>query len=287
MGPGVRRARRDVLRRAQPVVCEDNELHRDKEDPVDRGFAIEPAEGSPWAHRTEPALEERRIGRRLALGIFGVSALGVMFGARLERAVARLLGPFGDADGTGLSALLPTGRFRIYSVTGSLPARTRHAYRLRLDGLVDRPLDLTYDDILRFAPSTLVRDFQCVTGWRVEQVPWKGVPLSALLDAAGVRPDAAALRFVSFDGEYTESLTLEQARRDDVLVAYELEGRPLSRAHGGPVRLYIAPMYGYKSLKWLERIEVVDGVEPGYWEVRGYDVDAWVGRSNGRDDDAT
>jgi DMSO/TMAO reductase YedYZ molybdopterin-dependent catalytic subunit len=69
-------------------------------------------------------------------------------------------------------------------------------------------------------------------------------------------------------------------------VAYELEGDELSDAHGGPVRLYIAPMYGYKSIKWLDRIEVTDEVVPGYWEDRGYDVDAWIGRSNNRDDNA-
>ena len=92
---------------------------------------------------------------------------------------------------------------------------------------------------------------------------------------------------IRLDGAYSESLTLTQARRRDVLVAYELEGEPLSSEHGGPVRLYVAPMYGYKSLKWLSTIEVTRTVEEGYWEVRGYDVDAWVGRSNGRDDDAT
>ena len=101
-----------------------------------------------------------------------------------------------------------------------------------------------------------------------------------------MQSDATALRFYSFDGEYTESLTLEQARRNDVVVAYELEGSPLSSEHGGPARLYVAPMYGYKSLKWLDRIELTAEVEEGYWEVRGYDTDGWVGRSNGRDDDA-
>jgi DMSO/TMAO reductase YedYZ molybdopterin-dependent catalytic subunit len=80
---------------------------------------------------------------------------------------------------------------------------------------------------------------------------------------------------------------MEQARRRDVIVAYELEGKSLSSLHGGPVRLYVAPMYGYKSLKWLETIEVTDRLVPGYWEVRGYDQHAWVGRSNGRDDAAT
>ena len=104
---------------------------------------------------------------------------------------------------------------------------------------------------------------------------------------AGVKPEATALRFVSFDGAYTESLTLDQAHRPDVLVAYELEGKPLSTNHGGPARLYVAPMYGYKSCKWLERIELTARVEPGYWEHNGYDVDGWVGKSNGRDDQPT
>ena len=76
---------------------------------------------------------------------------------------------------------------------------------------------------------------------------WTGVRLSDLLDRAGVQPEATALRFVSFDGAYTESLTLEQARRPDVMVAYKLEDTSLSSDHGGPVRLYVAPMYGYKS----------------------------------------
>ena len=67
-----------------------------------------------------------------------------------------------------------------------------------------------------------------------------------------------------------------------MLVAHEMLDGPVTREHGGPVRLYVGPMYGYKSLKWLERIEVVDALHEGYWEVRGYDVDAWVGRSNGR-----
>jgi len=136
-------------------------------------------------------------------------------------------------------------------------------------------------------PTMITKDFQCVTGWRVHNVRWTGVRLSELLDKAGVQPTAKALRFTSFDGVYTESLTLDQARRDDVMVAYDLEGKPLSSDHGGPARLYVAPMYGYKSCKWLDGIEVVDRVVPGYWENDGYDVDGWVGRSNGRDDQPT
>ena len=199
----------------------------------------------------------------------------------------REVGPLIAKDGTGLASLLPIGRFRIYTVTGGLPSRSRADYRLKVDGLVDQPFTLTYDELVAMPPTKLTRDFQCVTGWRVPEVEWKGVRLADLLDRAGVQARATALRFHSFDGAYTESLTLAQARRNDVIIAYELEGSPLSDEHGGPARLYVAPMYGYKSCKRLDRIELTKSVEEGYWEERGYDVDGWVGRSNGRDDRAT
>ena len=217
------------------------------------------------------------MGRRVVLGVLGLAALAVVVGPALQDRLATNIRPIAD--------LLPSaGRFRIYSVVGHLPHRDRAEYKLRVDGLVDRPFTITYEELAQMTPTALTRDFQCVTGWRVDDVAWRGVRVAELLDRAGVQPNAGALRLHSFDGEYTESLTLDQARRDDVLCTYELDGKLLSDAHGGPVRLLVAPMYGYKSLKWLERIEVVDRVVPGYWEDRGYDVDAWVGRSNGRDD---
>ena len=239
------------------------------------------------APRGTPEATGTPVGRRVFLGLVGVGAAGILLGARIQDWLERELGPLIAKDGTGLAALLPIGRFRIYTVTGSLPSRSRADYTLRVNGLVDSPFELTYDELVAMPPTKLTRDFQCVTGWRVSDVEWKGVRLSDLLDRAGVHANAKALRFHSFDGAYTESLTLDQARRKDVIVAYQLDGSPLSDEHGGPARLYVAPMYGYKSCKWLDRIELTKGVEAGYWEVRGYDVDGWVGRSNGRDDNAT
>ena len=230
-------------------------------------------------------MEGTPVGRRVVLGMLGLGAAGVVFGSRAQDLLERALGPITARDGTGLSSLLPVGRFRIYTVTGELPARREADYRLTVDGHVTAPFTLSAAELRALAPTHLTRDFQCVTGWRVHDVKWTGVRLADLLDRAGVRPGAGGVVFHSFDGIYTESLTLDQARGDDVLVAYEMEGKPLSDAHGGPVRLYVAPMYGYKSCKWLERVEVVSGPpRPGYWELRGYDVDAYVGRSNGRDD---
>jgi DMSO/TMAO reductase YedYZ molybdopterin-dependent catalytic subunit len=220
--------------------------------------------------------------------MLGLGAAGVLTGRWLAAGEQKVLAVINNRDPTGLSQLVPAGAgFRYYSVTGSVPKRTEADYRLTVTGLVDRPVTLTLAGLRRLRQTGITADFQCVTGWRVPEVHWSGVALVDLLDHVGVGPAAAAVRFGSFDGTYTESLSLEQARRRDVLVATEMLGAPVTAAHGGPVRLYVAPMYGYKSIKWLDRIEVTDGVVPGYWEERGYDVDGWVGRSNGRDDEPT
>ena len=227
------------------------------------------------------------VGRRVFLGVLALGAVGVVTGRTVQDGLARAIGKVPDP--AGMLGLLPLGdTFRYYSVTGSVPTRTAADYTLTVDGLVDHPLRLTLADLAALPQTVLTRDFQCVTGWRVPEVPWKGVTIAALLDRAGVQQSARALRFVSFDGTYTESLTLDQARRDDVIVATSMAGdTPVSHDHGGPVRLYVAPMYGYKSCKWLERIEVTAEVQPGYWEDYGYDVDGWVGESNGRTDERT
>ena len=238
--------------------------------------------------RPAPVEKGKPVGRRVVLGMLGLGALGVVAGSRLQDFEQNVIAPLQNRDPTGLSDLLPAGGgFRFYSITDSEPNKNAETFRLDVGGLVDRPMTLTLADLLAMKQTGLVKDFQCVTGWRVPQVHWSGVLLSDLLTEVGVKPTAQALTFTSFDGEYTDSLSLDQARRPDVLVATHMLGEPVTRAHGGPVRLYVAPMYGYKSVKWLGGISLVPKVVPGFWEQNGYDVDGWVGRSNGRDDAAT
>jgi DMSO/TMAO reductase YedYZ molybdopterin-dependent catalytic subunit len=245
---------------------------------------------TPPEARLEPerSLPSKPIGRRWFLGIVGLGALGIAIGDRITNPINSVTDKIASVDPSGLfGGVVPHDQWTIFTVTDGYPKRTTAEYRLQVSGLVDHPMTLRYDELLARTPTHLTRDFQCVTGWRVHGVHWTGVRLRDLLDEAGVQSSAKALRFKSFDGTYTESLTLEQAQRDDIIVAYQMDGKPLSREHGGPVRLYVAPMYGYKSIKWLDAIEVVSRVEPGYWEDYGYDVDGWVGRSNGRNDDPT
>jgi DMSO/TMAO reductase YedYZ molybdopterin-dependent catalytic subunit len=233
-------------------------------------------------------VEGTPVGRRVVLGVLGLGALGVVFGRKLSDAEQGVLSVVGPRDFTGLTQLIPAGAgFRFYSVTGSIPRRSAATLTVTVGGLVTEPRTWTMAQLAALPQTSLQRDFQCVTGWRVPSVRWSGVALPDLLDLARPRPDATAVRFTSFDGSYSESLTLEQARRRDVLIATSLQGKPISAAHGGPVRMAVLPMYGYKSLKWLDRIELTAEVEPGYWERRGYDVDGFVGKSNGRGDDPT
>ncbi|AXL92919.1 oxidoreductase [Streptomyces sp. CB09001] len=227
------------------------------------------------------------VGRRVMLGMLGLGALGVVAGGPIQDVVAKGIDTVAQKDPTGLANLLPGNRFRYYTVTSDTPEMDETTYRLQIGGLVDKETTFRLSDLAALPQTRLVRDVQCVTGWRVPKTPFAGVRLSTLLDAVGVSPRAKAIRFTCFDGAYTESLTLEQARHPEVLVATSMEDEPVTHAHGGPVRLYVAPMYFYKSAKWLSGIDATDKVIPGYWERRGYDVDAWVGRSNGRDDAPT
>ncbi len=212
------------------------------------------------------------IGRRTVLSLLGLGALGTLFGSHVQAGVSSLL----TSVDASIASLLPGGgQFTIYTVADGYPAAPAD-YRLRVDGLVQRPLSMTVADLRSLPATRLTRDFQCVTGWEVPNVHWVGVRLLDLAERAGVHRAASAFRFTSFDGVYTESLTVDQARETGAIAAYSMLGAPVTREHGGPVRLYVPDMFGYKSIKWLSRIELVTRAEPGYWEQNGYPVNAWI-----------
>ncbi len=96
-----------------------------------------------------------------------------------------------------------------------------------------------------------VSTFHCVTGWTVQNVHWGGVRIADVLAQARPVPAADALEFVSAESPYTDYLTMQQAALHDVMLAYEMDGKPLPREHGAPLRLVIPDMYGYKNVKWL------------------------------------
>jgi len=210
--------------------------------------------------------------RRLGRGLFLVSVAGglssLWWGKSLTRAVSAL--PFA-----------PGGGWRIYTVAPTMPKFDPATWRLEVGGLVDKPTTLTYAELRALPRTSQIRNFHCVTGWTVSNVHWAGVRLSDLLDRVSPQFSARGVQFTSAEVPYVDSLTLDQAKLHDVLLAYEMNGKPLPREHGAPVRLVIPEMYGYKNVKWVSRIDLVEQPQDGYWEQLGYDRDAWVGRSNG------
>jgi len=223
--------------------------------------------------RSPEAPAGRPLGRRAFLAVVGVGASSILWGDAASRFLSREL--------HGVTSLLPAGRWRIYSVNPPLPTFDPATWRLRIDGLVERQQELTYQQLLALPRAQQTSDFHCVTGWSVSGVRWTGVRFPDLLAAARPLPAARALTFVSAERPYVDSLTLAQLRAPDAMVAYGIEGQPLSRDHGAPLRVVMPRMYGYKGVKWLARIIVTDAPLVGYWEQRGYDRDAWLGHSNG------
>ncbi len=241
--------------------------------PDDPGSSERPAAEAAGGDQVAEGRWGKPIGRRAVLSMLGLGALGTLFGSHVQAGISGLLK---SVHANGVASLLPGGgQFTIYTVTDGYPAAPAD-YRLRVDGLVQRPLSLKVADLQSLPSTRFTRNFQCVTGWEVTDVHWTGVRLVDLAERAGVDPAASAFQLTSFDGVYTESLTMEQARQTGAIAAYSMLGAPVTREHGGPVRLYVPEMFGYKSIKWLSRIELVAQAEPGYWEQNGYPVDAWI-----------
>jgi DMSO/TMAO reductase YedYZ molybdopterin-dependent catalytic subunit len=186
-----------------------------------------------------------------------------------------------DALPAGLGSLVPGGGWRIYSVQSPLPTFDPLTYRLRVHGLVERPVTLSWRHVARLPGVAQVSTFHCVTGWTIDHVHWEGIRASTLAALVRPKPSARFVTFQSLEGPYVDQLTREQFELPDTMLARRMDGKPLTRGHGAPLRVVIPQMYGYKGVKWLTEIRYDAEAQPGFWEQRGYDVDGWVGRSNG------
>jgi DMSO/TMAO reductase YedYZ molybdopterin-dependent catalytic subunit len=149
-------------------------------------------------------------------------------------------------------------------------------FRLKVYGLVKRPFEIDYAGLLGLPQVTKLADVHCVTGWSMLGGMWKGVQIATLAEKAGLQGDARYVIFEAAHG-YTANTPLSYALADNALVTYRLDGKPLARQHGAPVRGLVPDLYFWKSAKWLTGIRFVKQDRPGYWEVRGYHnhADPW------------
>jgi len=216
-------------------------------------------------------LHETRHSRRRFLLITGAVAAGFVGVLALFRSL------WGSGvDVTGGASQSVENLFSSFPVNAveRVPAKTWSEWSLKVDGLVDNPLTIdaaAWQLLPRFEETV---DFHCVEGWSVSDVKWGGVTPAAILERAQARPEGAYLVFHAYTGEYIDSLPIDLAKDPQTVLADTLDGAPLPAKHGGPLRLVVPKQLGYKSVKWVTRIEVTDKPVEGYWEQRGYPADA-------------
>jgi DMSO/TMAO reductase YedYZ molybdopterin-dependent catalytic subunit len=154
----------------------------------------------------------------------------------------------------------------------------RATYRLAIGGLVEQPLNLSYEDLTSLKQVSKLMDLDCVEGWNFT-AKWTGPSLNDIFDKAKIKPQAKIAIFYSTDATNGySSLDLEYIRSNNIIIALKLNDVTLPPERGFPFQVVAESKYGYKWAKWITRIELSDNTSfRGYWESNGYNNDATVG----------
>jgi len=174
---------------------------------------------------------------------------------------------------------LPPGQQAVEKIQdmGGMPGTATAAnWSLRVYGEVERPIVLSYQDLLNLDQVHITCDIHCVTGWTLLDSRWSGVRLSTIIDRVRPRKSAGFIIFEAAEG-YTSNVPISDISKENVILAHSLFGERLPKEHGAPVRAVIPDRYFYKSAKWVAAVKVTSRDEPGYWERQGYSnsADPW------------
>lgn len=162
---------------------------------------------------------------------------------------------------------------------GIEPEISLDEWRLTIDGEVEHPLTLTWNDFMSLPQTDDTSDFHCVTTWSKLNMNWTGVRMIDL--AALVQPKEIATHILCYGyDDYTTNISLEEALKPDVLIVHSYEGKPLPKEHGGPARMITPQLYAWKGSKWINRIEFLPKNKRGFWEERGYSNTAYPWRND-------
>jgi DMSO/TMAO reductase YedYZ molybdopterin-dependent catalytic subunit len=190
----------------------------------------------------------------IGLGITHVALRGIAWGGTEYRRVKEFL-------------------IRSIESTQQVDLKTWH---LKIEGLVEKPLRLRFDEIRAFPRTVQTKSFICVEGWGLDDQRWEGIHLKEIFSKVKISPKAKFVSFYATGGQYHDSLSIQEAIEPETMLAYRVNGKDLPPENGFPLRLVVPRMYAYKSVKWVERIVFTQKQEKGYWEKSGYPVDASI-----------
>jgi len=152
---------------------------------------------------------------------------------------------------------------------GSVPHFDPARWNFRLWGLVENPVQLTWDEFNKLPRVKDTSDFHCVTRWSRFDNHWEGVAFKEIIKLVKPKPQASHV-LVHAEQGFTANIPLADLDRDDVLLATHHDGEPLTPDHGYPLRLIVPHLYAWKSVKWMRGLEFLDHDAPGFWEQNGY-----------------
>ncbi len=156
-----------------------------------------------------------------------------------------------------------------FNVEDNIPQVGFDDWRLAVDGQVDNPVVFSLSQLQNNFKQTEVKSsILCLRGVRIGGL-WSGVAISDLLDDAGVQDNAKWIRAKAYT-DFTEPLRINDARQEGVIVAHSLDGKPIPAAQGGALRLIVPEKYAYKSIKWINKLTVLQKKPGGFWEKKGY-----------------
>lgn len=205
----------------------------------------------------------------LTLSLFGCRSSGTKYQDSSNNLSSLASAEITEYQGAKLSSIED---FRENSIKGPQYVDIA-AYKLTVNGLVEKPASYTYDEVLTNPKYTKVVTLYCVEGWDVT-ILWEGVLLKDIFDKSIVSGDANTVIFHSMDG-YTTSLPLQTILDKNMILAYKMNDVVLPPERGFPFQLVAEDKLGYKWAKWIDRIELSDNIDfKGYWEQRGYDNNA-------------
>lgn len=190
----------------------------------------------------------------------------------LERALFR----HSHTDATLTNAFPAGDKLPAYFISKTVPVwdeAERGKWSLEISGLVNKPIRLSLDDLMKLPHRSERVNHYCVEGWTAVET-WTGCPLSEIAKLVGAKPEAKYVDFQSFDDDYHESWDIESALHPQTVVAYGLDGRMLGAPHGAPARVYSPVKLGYKNTKYLTKIVFMPARNGGYWSDMGYE---WYG----------
>jgi len=158
---------------------------------------------------------------------------------------------------------------------GGMPTIDIQTYVLSVGGLVKEERHFSWQEILAMPKSNVNCRLTSVSGWSV-RADWEGIKWSDFLRKITVNTKANHVRFSTVGGGYTTVVSCKDLKNPRILLAYGVNGEPIGPDYGGPLRMVVPNLWGYKSCKWLGEVDFIDQMEGGYWEDRGYTLSGMI-----------